>query len=352
MSDKKLRVYESIDDVNEGQWNNTVKQSGRGSVFHRTGWLKAVEHGLGLDARHLVLEKKGHPMALVPNFVREIDLPVSVPDALDGLTAKRLVSIKPGFGGPLVMGSERSNFDLLFENADALFADRTLLYHRMEIADDRFMRYATHFARHGYQAETTSCLFTIDLEKGWDAIESEMKGSKRSNVADARDSGATVREPTFDEDAVEEFYGEYEAAMERVGGIVHPFSFFDVLREELADRIKLFTVEVDGEFAGGRLYLLDDERSAVRSFFQGLNSDFFDYHPSELLDEHAIRWGIENGYEEYGLGSTRGDFDDGAFKYKSELGARPRPVLGWEKGYSAVGWPAYRYGRKLLRSRS
>lgn len=352
MSEKKLRIYESIDDVNEGQWNNTVKQSGRGSVFHRTGWLKAVEDGLGLDARHLVLEKKGHPMAVVPNFVGEIDLPVDVPDALNGLRAKRLVSVKPGFGGPLVMGSERENFDLLFENAGALFSERNLLYHRMEIADDEFMRYASHFARHGYRPETTSCLFTIDLTKGWDAIESEMKGSKRSNIEDARNSPATVREPEFDRSVLDDFYEEYEAAMERVGGIVHPFEFFDVLREELADRIKLFTVDVNGEFAGGRLYLVDEERSAIRSFFQGLDSDFFEHHPSELLDEHAIRWGIENGYEEYGLGSTSGDFSDGAFKYKSELGARPRPILGWEKGYSLLGWPAYQYGRQFYRSRS
>lgn len=352
MSKKTLRVCGSIDEVNENQWNNVVRQSDRGSVFHRAGWLRAVEESLDREPRHLLVEKNGNPMGILPNFVTDIDLPLPFVDCLNGFATRRAISIEPGFGGPVVLGDERTNFDLLFENVDRLLADHDVVYHRVNTVDADFMRYARRFAEHGYQPETTSCRFVIDLTRGWDAIEADMHKSKRSNLEAAQDNPATVRNPSFDRDALADFYAKYEQAMERVDGVVYPYSFFEELQDHLGDRIELFTVEVEGEYAGGCLRLLDDERSALRSLFKGLDSNFFEYYPSELLDTYAMKWGIEHGYDEYDLGSTRADFDDGVFRYKDELGAEIRPILSWEKGCSTVRWPAYRFGRQFVRSRS
>lgn len=350
MSEKSLNVYRSIDELNENQWNNVVKQSGRGSVFHRAGWLRAVEQGIGLPARHLVLEKNGSPLGLLPNFLVDIDLPSGVPAPFDQLEPKRLVSLTPGFGGPLFVGDERERFELLFGNVGRVFPDG-IVYHRVKTVDNDFMRYGSRFARHGYDPETTTCRFTLDLEKGWEKIEENMARSKRAHLSEARENEATVEDRELTRDAMREFYETYRKAMDRVGGTAYPFEFFDLLREELEDRIKLLTVAVDGEMAGGRLYLLDKERSVLRSFFQGLDSDYFGYQPSELLEEYAIKWGIERGYETYDLGSTSPDFDDGAFKYKDEIGASPSPIVAWERGTSRIQWPAYRLGRRLMRRR-
>lgn len=352
MSEKTLRACGSIDEVNENQWNNVVEQSDRGSVFHRSGWLRAVEEGLGYEPRHLVLEKKGNPLGLIPNFVTGIDLPIPFANRLDGFGTKRVISVEPGFGGPVIQGDERANFDLLFNHVNRLLSDRDTVYHRVKTVDSDFMRYATQFAEHGYQPETTSCRFVIDLERGWDAIESNMDSSKRSNLEDARDSAGRVRHLIPELTDLNEFYETYEQAMTRVNGLVYPFSFFEALHEHFQDRLKLFTVDVDGEFAGGFLYLLDEERSSMHCFFHGLDSDYYRYHPSEQLDEYAMKWGIERGYDEYDLGSTRADFDDGAFRYKNELGAEIRPILSWEKGCSTFRWPVYRLGRQFVRSRA
>lgn len=348
MSEKDLRIYDSIDDVSENQWNNVVKQSDRGSVFHRAGWLRTVEESLGSTPRHLVVEKGGNPIALVPNFVEPIDLPSSLAPVADRVDPKRLTSIEPGFGGPLFVGSERSNFELLFEQADQLFADDDFVNHRVKTVSDGFVRYLRPFADHGYRVRTTTCRFTIDLERGWEAIEADMAKSKRSHLAEARESEATVRERSLDGDALRQFYDTYRTAMERVEGTTYPFAFFEQLGEELPDRVELLTVEVEGEFAGGRLYLLDEDRATVHAYFRALDDEFFDYYPTELLDEYAMQWGIENGYETYDLGSTPSDFTDGSFRYKSELGAEPRPILTWEKGLSRVKWPLYRLGRRYL----
>lgn len=351
MSEKDIRIYDSINQVNENQWDNVVKHSDRGSVFHRAGWLRTVEESLGRRARHLVIEKGGNPVGLVPNFVVDIDLPSSDLPLVDRLSAKRLTSVEPGFGGPVFVGSERSNFEFMFDHIESLFADEDFVNHRLRTGSDDFVRYSRPFARYGYHAETSACRFVVDLERGWEAIEADMDSSKRSHLADAREGPARVQEASLDGKSVERFYDVYLDAMDRTGGKTYPLAFFERLGEELADETKLFTVEVDGEFAGARLYLLDENRSTIHAFVRAIDAEFFEYYPTELLDEHAMKWGIERGYREYDLGSTRPDFTDGSFKYKDELGARAKPILSWERGCSPVKWPLYRLGRRYLKKR-
>lgn len=351
MSKKEIQIYDSIDDINENQWNDVVTQSELGSVFHRAGWLRAVEQGLGRSASHLVLEKSGNPIALLPNFVEDVDLPSAVSSVVDRFGAKRLTSIEPGFGGPLFMGSERSNFELMFDHVDRLFDDDDLINHRVKVPSDEFMRYSRPFSEYGYRLSAGVCRLVIDLGKGWESIEADMNKSKRRSLNKARENAATVNERSLDGATLDRFYDTYRAAMERVGGETYPYAFFERLGEEFVDNLELFTVEVDGEFAGGQLYLLDEDRSTVHCFFQAVDEEFFEYHPSELLDEYGMKWAIERDYAEYDLGSSPPDFTDGSFKYKNELGARPRPILSWEKGYSSIKWPMYRLGRWYLKNR-
>lgn len=352
MADKTITVHRSIDEIGDGQWNNVVDHADRGSVFHRAGWLRAVEEGLGRPARHLVVENGGNPVGVFPNFLVDIDLPEFVPHSLDGLVSKRVTSIEPGFGGPLFVGSEQSNFEFAFEHVDRLFADIDAVNHRVKPATADFVRYSEPLADYGYRPTVTSCRFVVDLSRGWDAIESGMNGSKRSNLRKARENSATVERESLGESSLEQFYGTYRKTMERVDGTLYPFEFFRKLGEQLPERTKLFTVEVDGTFAGGQLYLLDEERSTMYEFFRGIDDRFFDYYPSELLAESAMKWGINRGYDEYDLGSTSPDFTDGSFNYKAELGAEPRPIVTWERGCSAVQWPLYRLGRWYLRTRT
>ncbi len=347
---KQAHVRQSISEVNEGAWNNVVEQSEGGSVFHRTGWLRAVEEGLGRPARHLVVEKSGNPISVFPNFLVDISVPDIGPVPFDGLGLRRLTSLKPGFGGPVFVGDEQTNFEVTFDNAKRLFAETDAMSHLLKPSSSNFARYASQLADRGYRSEVRSCRFVIDLRQGWDEIKSNMHRSKRSNLKRASENSATVEDRQLDDVALEEFYNTYTSAMDRVDGIQYPFRFFEVLQRELADRIKLFTVTADGEFAGGQLYLLDDESSTMHEFFRGLDAEYFEYNPSELISERAIKWAIEHGYDEYDLGSTAADFTSGSFTYKEELGGELRPIIVWERGDSTPQWHIYRAGRWFVRN--
>ena len=75
MTDLTVTRQESIADRHENQWNTLVSQSDLGSVFHRSGWLRAVERGLDRRVAHLVGRKGSNPVAIFPNFRVSIDLP-------------------------------------------------------------------------------------------------------------------------------------------------------------------------------------------------------------------------------------------------------------------------------------
>jgi len=118
MSEIESRVYDSIDEANRNQWNNLVRQSGKGTVFHRYGWLRAVETGLGKEARHIMVSKGGNPVAVLPNFVDKIELGGINPAlerAAERLPMERLVSTDPGYGGPIAGTDTSECLDILFE---------------------------------------------------------------------------------------------------------------------------------------------------------------------------------------------------------------------------------------------
>jgi lipid II:glycine glycyltransferase (peptidoglycan interpeptide bridge formation enzyme) len=65
--------------------------------------------------------------------------------------------------------------------------------------------------------------------------------------------------------------------------------------------------------------LLEDNRSTIHEFFWGLDTEFPEYNPTELVYDRAMKWAIEHGYDEYNLGINRPDFNAGLSVFKDEL---------------------------------
>jgi len=119
-----VHLLGSIDEINENQWNNVVAQSGSGTVFHRAGWLRAIETGLDEGPRHVVVRKNDNPVAVCPNFVSSIELPVSPPLEPAELGFRRLFSLDPGFGGPLICANRERSLEAIFGTIDQICEER------------------------------------------------------------------------------------------------------------------------------------------------------------------------------------------------------------------------------------
>lgn len=346
MTDLDVTVHRGVDELNERRWNTTVEQSGLGSCFQRTEWLAVLEAGLGLQPRHVTVERDGNLVGVCPNFVAGLRLPETA--RIPGRErVSEVASTKPGFGGPVIAAEERDALEAMADAVDDL-AGPGVVSHYLRTGDTGYLRYAQALDVLGYEPYVLNCRFVVDLSKGKDDIVADMDKDRRYNLRKARENDPDVREVALEGEAVGTFHERYEQVMERVGGRSYPRSFFDALAEHFGDRVLLLAAAVDGTTVGRHLYLRDDERSSLHHLFAAVLEEHFEYYPSEILHDHALDRALEAGYDTYDFGETGAHFEDGLFRYKEQYGGRLVPTITWERGLSPL-WPVYERGRDAYR---
>ncbi|QCS41942.1 GNAT family N-acetyltransferase [Natrinema versiforme] len=332
-----VRKHSSIKPVNRNQWNQVVTQSDQGSVFHRYEWLRAIEDGTSLEPRHLHVSKKGNPIAILPNFVHRVG---STP-------IRRLVSVSPGSGGPVAMTDEEAAVERLVEGVSHLCSG-LVAFNQLRMTYPESVRYHDFLKERGYRLTVRRCRFTLDLTRQWDRLSSEMHSSRRRAIEQGHDQEYEIVDEVLSETTLSEFYDNFSSVMDRVEGDGLPRSFFRALGE-FPERVTVFSLRVDGDRRGMIMVLLDDDRSTLHYQFSGITEDHFEYNASELLHEHAIKWGIEHGYETYDFRGTDPDFRDGLFRFKERFGGKAKPMLWWERGHPTPALPALNAGRTIYR---
>lgn len=346
-ADLDARVVDSVHDVHPNQWNNVVEQTALGSVFHRHEWLALVEeHVPFAHPMHVVVSKKDNPVALLPNFAAPLRLPPGVSMA-DRLPVREVVSVDPGFGGPLVATDEADCLELLFDALDDATGVGTL-YHAIRTNDLGYVRYGKWLAKRGYEPTLVNCRFRIPLDRPWTEIRDGMQRGRRNALRQADEGRVEVVERERDRQTAAAIYDDYAANVERVGGTPFGRPFFEALVAEFPSCVRIFSAVVDGETVGSYLNLLDDEQDTVHFYFSAIpDEDCFEHHPSEVLHRRGIRFGLDRGYRFYDFGATGAHFEESVFRYKSRYGGEAVPTLQWRKGHSWVGWPAFKLGRSV-----
>lgn len=350
MSKLSTDVYNSIGDVERTQWNHVVEQSDHGSIYHRTGWIGALEAGLDLHGKHVIVKKNGNPIGVFPNLLRPIRLPDSIrqrlPERVDGRFCE-LASMRPGFGGPVLTSDEKAALDLALSELDAS-TGVTVLSHYVSTPSVEYVRYAEHFEAQGYTSNVSRCRPVIDLHREYDAIFNDMHKDRRYNLRKARKNDVEIvtKPPTVE--TLRTFHDTYRKTMDRIGAEPQPFALFREIVDGLAGNVRLVAAERDGETVGQHLYLLDEPAGTVRHEFSAVSADDFQYYPSELIHEHTIQWGQREGYRTYDFGPTPSNHEDGLFSYKHQYGGTVFPVLTWEQGQSPL-WGLYKQARTLYK---
>jgi len=351
MTQLNTTVHDSIVDVNQNQWNNLVKQSELGTVFHRYEWLRAIEDGLDRPVYHAVVSKGSNPVAILPNVVEELDVPVR--DSVVDLTANvlpttRLVSLHPGFGGPVIASDPETCLDSLLEALENAVGGEAVT-HKVRTGTLSQTKYGKYFTSRGYEPSVVTCRFVIDLQQGWDQIKSGMHKTRRNGLNGERDAVTVTRE-SFDGERVSQTHADYVRNMDRIDGTTYSQRFFEALSDYVGERTELFVAEHDGDVIGRYLCVVDDEQSSLRYYFSAIpDTSAYEHNVSERLHAAAIKWAIEEGYDSYDLGTTGADFTDGLFQYKEKYGPQIEPIIQWDKGLSPVAWNAFKLGRRLYR---
>ena len=330
----EITVTDSIEDVERDRWNSVVGLVDQGSVFHRYEWLQAIEAGLGYPARHLQVTKDGNMIGIWPNFVTDLyESPLG-----------RLTSMYPGFGGPLITTDTKESLGALIERIPDICATGTVV-HEIRANENGYLQYTNLLESRGYRPTRDGCRIQLELSDGYDAVREGMSRSRQRGIERGRQHDYEITERTLTPRNIYQFYGAYRQVMDRVGGDAFPLSFLEKL-SGMESRLLLVTLELDGEYAGGMLEVLNEEQSTVYGFLKAVPEQYFEYNASELLYDYVIQWGIEHGYETYDMGYTSADFENGLFQFKKSFGGHIVPNLFWERGCSPV-WPLVRAGREI-----
>lgn len=329
-----LTVVDTADDIDKNDWNSVVEAGEQSSLFHRYEWIAAVEKGIGYAPKHLLVKKDDNPIAIYPNF----EIPY------ERAPVTRLTSLYPGFGGPVATTDVPECFSLFSERIPDICSTRTLV-HKVRAKEPEYLGYNNLFKTHGYRATRDGCRFILSLEDGYEELISKMRRGRRRRIRKAHDENYELVEEELTEENLRQFYEVYEKAMDRVDGSTFPLSFLTQLQRMESD-VLLLTLRIDGEYAGGTVNLLNEEKSYIHGWLMAVDEVYFDNNASELLYEGVIKWGIEHDYETYDMGYTTSDATDGLFNYKKSYGGTLVPNFSWEKSCSPV-WPLVRTGRGL-----
>jgi predicted N-acyltransferase len=345
------KIINDIREVNAGQWNNVVKQSDAGSVFHRYEWLQAIQEGVGLKPKHIIVEKNGNPVGICSNFITQANAPDILIKHLNNFLPKKLISVDPGFGGPIAVGKKGPILDQVIKSISSINATG-VISHEMRMLDTNVLGYSRYLQDRGYRSSLMHCRFVINLNNSWAKIKRDMAKERRKNIRRVEESEVAVKSEELSDHNLAKFYDKYKDTMKRVNATAYPISFFKLVRDYMDERVKIFTAILDGESIGSLFYALDKERSSLHYFFAGIEQQYLKHYPYEAVHAHAIQWGIRENYDTYDFGESSANLDDGAFNYKRKFGAEMIPILSWEKGISPVSWNAYRLSRNLYRRRT
>ena len=195
MTNLKVEVYDSISEIKKNQWNNVVESSKLGSFFHRYEWLKAVEDGIGLKAKHIQVLKNANPVAIFPNFITNIET----------TPFKRLSSGDPGFGGPIIISEEKQVLNLLVKHVSKICTGKIISHYISALSSD-YLRYGIFFEKNGYRAYFGDCRFIIDLDKPLEKIKSQMDSAKRRVLKKISPDEYIITDENITDDNLKVFY--------------------------------------------------------------------------------------------------------------------------------------------------
>jgi len=163
----------------------------------------------------------------------------------------------------------------------------------------------------------------IDLTLPADQLFANFRKGHRSDIRKGQQQGIKI----FDDlsfKRVDEFIQLYNETMNNVGAAGHYYftkDYFLSLKEYLGSSVKLFLAEMDGQIAGGAIFMATDH--IVQYHLSGRASKFRSLRGvTQMLIDAARIWGAENGFSWLHLGGGLGARKDSLFEFKSGFSDR------------------------------
>jgi serine/alanine adding enzyme len=305
-----LIIAETLDDK---IWRQFVNQHPQGNIFHTPEMFQVFSRTKGYRPElRTAVAKSGEVLALL--------LPVQI-SLLDG-PFQRLTTRS------IVYGSSLCTPDAAGEEAlSALLRNyiqtsgKAGLYTELRNLSD-LSAYQSLFTQcgFGYQRHLN---YLIDLNTSTDEIFNKIGARTRKHIRRELKKGKIVVEEVTQPNQIKPFYDllkkSYIAAHVPIADISLFQSTFEVLYTR--NMVKFWLVRMGDAFIASSVELLF--KDSIYGWYGGVDRNYSNFTPNELLTWHILKWGAENGYRTYDFGGAGIPEEKyGVRDFKSKFGGR------------------------------
>lgn len=292
------------DSATLARWRQYVDRSPAATLFHQPLWCLAVESVFGHRPCHLLAEREGRLVGLLPLMeIRSI------------LAGRLLVSVPYGTYGGLLSDDEAAR-DALVSTAIELTNQRQA--RSLELRSQ-------HAAAPGLTCEHRYSAFVRPLPDNPGELATFLPRKSRAAVRQARQrEGLRVR---HDADQLPLVWRLYSRSMRRLASISYPYRFFSELLERLGESAWVTTVWRGRRPIAGLLSFV--HRDTVMPYFVGVDERVSYTGTANLLYASVMERAVECGLRRFDFGRTRSD-NVGPCSFKCNQGFSP-VTLGYQR---------------------
>lgn len=284
------------------RWNDFVKNSPEGSLYHLTGWRNVIEKSYSHKSYYLLAEEGGKLKGILPLFLVK-----------SWLFGSSLVSL------PFVDSAG------LCSQGDQL--EKALLEEACKIASDEGVDYLELRQKNAcnlnLQTKTNKVTLSLDLDDDPQKLWKKLPSERRNRIRKTEKLGLSVE--FAGKEALDCFYRIFAVNMRDLGSPVHSRSFFKNILEEFPENSQLLLVKHDQNYIGASLGLFFKDTFTI-PWVSSLRK-YFSLYPNNLLYWETMKFACSKGLKTLDFG--RSSVGSGTFTFKVRWGAKPQPLY-WQ----------------------
>jgi FemAB-related protein (PEP-CTERM system-associated) len=214
-----------------GRWIDYVAERASATLFHDHRWLEAVEEAYGYRGRHLVAERDGRIVGVLPLIL------VASP-----LLGRSLISTAFGVGGG-ILADDDDAIIALGREARAMGERLSVNYVELRGGPSPGDDWIEQTGR--YESFEKEMPATADKIRDWLPRNRRAEVKKSLRIDEANEDSFRL------DQTVDDFYAVYSAALRNLGTPVMPKKFIRTLKEKFGDDADIALVERNGEPVAG-----------------------------------------------------------------------------------------------------
>jgi hypothetical protein len=285
-------------------WDEHVLAHPEGRFCHLLGYKRAVEKTYGYKAVYFAIEKDKRMVGIFPSFLCK------------SIFFGKKIASQPfsEYGGILANRLTEDDYREIFEALAEVMHERRIkvieIHGGSGIPENIKEKHLFPvFSHHRAVLELTD-----NVEEIW---KRGISYEARKAVRKAERGGVTCYEKVDADMIIKEFYPLFLASMKRLGVPPHPPAYYLECYEHLKDYLKIFWAEYQGKIVAALLGFAAGKTIHIVNIVS--DDNYWSKRPNDLCHWSFIKWGCENGYKDFDLGSVR---YQGQRRYKEKWGAQ------------------------------